>query len=172
MSGRAKAAIAAAVTAGMSLVTFTATTLTMPWESKENVAYWDALGGVWTVCYGETLNVKQGDRYTDRQCLDMLLRRMERDYERPLRACLQGYDGIPFSVKASFLDLAYNVGAPAVCRSTAAKRAAVKNWAGACAAMTWFNRAGGRVVRGLVLRREDGDATRIGDRELCLAGLK
>lgn len=172
MSNRAKAAIAAAVTVGMSVVTFTATTLTMPWESKENVAYWDALGGVWTVCYGETKGVKQGDRYTDQQCLNMLLGRMERDFERPLRACLSGYDGMPFTVKASFLDLAYNVGTPTVCKSTAAKRASVKNWAGACEAMTWFNRAGGRVVRGLVLRRENGDATRIGDRELCLAGLK
>jgi lysozyme len=171
MSRRAKAALAAAAAAGMSLVMFTATTLTMPWESKRNVAYWDSLGGVWTVCYGETQGVKRGDSYTDQQCLDMLLKRMDRDYHRPIAACIPGFAGVPFSVQASFLDLAYNVGTGAVCRSTAAKRAAAKDWDGACEAMTWFNRAGGRVVRGLVLRRENGDQARIGDREICLAGI-
>ncbi|KFL31747.1 glycoside hydrolase [Devosia riboflavina] len=171
MSKRAKTALASAMAIGLSVVAFTATNLTMPWESKRNVAYWDALGSVWTVCYGETQGVKKGDAYTDQQCLDMLLRRMERDYERPLAVCIPNYSSIPFSVKASFLDLAYNVGVGAVCGSTAARRAAAKNWVGACEAMTWFNRAGGRVVRGLQLRREDGDAHRIGDREICLAGL-
>ena len=171
MSRRANTALAVATAAGMSLVMFTATHLTMPWESKQNVAYWDALGQVWTVCYGETRGVKQGDSYTDRQCLDMLMQRMDRDYLRPIAACIPGFETVPFSVKASFLDLSYNIGVGAVCASTAAKRAASRNWVGACEAMTWFNRAGGRVVRGLVLRREDGDAVRIGDREMCLAGV-
>ena len=171
MSKRAKAVLAAAVAAGMSLVAFTATSLTMPWEAKRNVAYWDALGGVWTVCYGETKGVRKGDSFTDQQCLDMLLKRMDADYARPLAACVSGWQGVPFSVKASFLDLAWNVGVGAVCKSTAVKRAAAKDWPGACDAMTWFNRAGGKVVRGLDLRRKDGDAARIGDREICLAGL-
>jgi lysozyme len=170
-SKRAKTAIAAALASGMSVVAFTASTLTVPWEGKSNVAYWDALGKVWTVCYGETLGVKRGDRYTDTECMAMLLKRMSADYETPLRACLVNYDSIPFSVKASFLDLAWNVGVPAACRSTAAKRAGARNWAGACEAMTWFNKASGRFVRGLDLRRKEGDATRIGAREICLAGL-
>lgn len=171
MSKRAKTAIAAAVAAGLSLVTFTATNLTMSWEAKRNVAYWDALGGVWTVCYGETQGVKKGDTYTDKQCLDMLLKRMDVDYARPLSGCVVGWGDVPFTVKASFLDLAWNVGVGAVCKSTAAKRAATKDWRGSCEAMTWFNRAGGKVVRGLDLRRKNGDAARIGDREICLAGL-
>lgn len=171
MSRRAKAALGLAAAAGMSLTLFTATYLAAPWESKRNVAYWDGLGKVWTVCYGETLNVKQGDRYSDQQCMDMLLRRMEQDYRAPISRCISGFTSMPFGVQASFLDLAYNIGVGAVCGSTAARRAAAKDWAGACQAMTRFNRAGGKVVRGLQLRREDGDALRIGDREICLAGL-
>jgi lysozyme len=171
MSARAKTALAAAVIAGMSLVAFTATNLTQPWEDKRNVAYWDAIGKVWTVCWGETKGVEQNDRYTDQQCLDMLLTRMGRDYEAPLSRCVVGWRTVPFSVKASFLDLSWNVGVSAVCKSTAAKRAAAMDWTGACEAMTWFNRAGGQVIRGLDLRRKEGDATRIGDRELCLAGV-
>ncbi|TCN30359.1 lysozyme [Sinorhizobium americanum] len=171
MSKRAKTALAAAIAAGMSVVAFTASTLTIPWEGKENVAYWDPLGKVWTVCYGETLGVKRGDRYTDAECMQMLLKRMGRDYEVPLKACIDKFDAMPFSVRASFLDLSWNVGVAAVCRSTAAKRAMARNWAGACEAMTWFNKAAGRVVRGLDLRRKEGDTTRIGEREICLAGI-
>lgn len=170
MSRRGKAAVAGAIAAGISVLAFTATTLTMPWEAKRNVAYWDAIGGVWTVCYGETKGVKKGDSYTDDQCLKMLLTRLGRDYETPLRRCITGYDGMPFGVKASFLDLAWNVGVSAVCRSTAATLATNKNYADACEAMTRFNRSGGQFVRGLDLRRKDGDAARIGEREICLAG--
>jgi lysozyme len=169
MSRRARTALAAG--AMMSVVAFTATYLTKPWESKENVAYWDSLGRVWTVCYGETQGVKEGDRYTDQQCEDMLMRRMDRDYLRPISACISGFETAPFSVKVSFLDLAYNIGVGAVCRSTAARRAAAKDWPGACEAMTWFNRAGGKVIRGLKLRREEGDEYRIGEREICLEGI-
>lgn len=170
-SKRGKSALAVAAATGVSLLVFTATTLTMPWEAKRNVAYWDAIGGVWTVCYGETAGVKPGDRYTDQQCLDMLLKRMDVDYLRPLQKCIPGFDRAPFGVRASFLDLSWNVGVRAVCWSTAAKRAAVKDWAGACEAMTSFNKAGGKVIRGLDLRRKDGDAARIGEREICLASV-
>jgi len=170
-SKRAKTALGVAAATGMSLVIFTATYLTMPWESKRNVAYWDAIGHVWTVCYGETKGVKQGDSYTDQQCLDMLKRRLLADYEQPLRQCIANFDSVPFSVQASFLDLAWNVGVAAVCNSTAARRAEAKDWPGACDAMAWFNKAGGHVVKGLDLRRKNGDAARIGDREICLAGV-
>lgn len=168
---RAKNALAAAAAAGLSLVAFTSLMLTQPWESKRNVAYWDAIGHVWTVCYGETKGVKQGDHYTDQQCLDMLRTRMTADYEQPLRWCIANFDKEPFSVRASFLDLAWNVGVGAVCTSTAAKRAEAGDWPGACEAMTRFNKAAGKVVKGLDLRRKEGDAVRIGERELCLAGL-
>lgn len=168
MSKRAKAALAS----GLGVVALTATYLTVPWESVENRAYWDSIGKVWTVCAGETKGVKPGDVYTDKQCSDMLMRRLEADYRRPLQKCIRGFDGAPLSVQAAFLDLSYNVGVGAVCGSTAARRAMAKDWPGACEAMTWFNKAGGRVIRGLDLRRKDGDAQRIGERELCLEGLK
>jgi lysozyme len=170
-SGRAKGALAAAAVAGLSLVAFTATNLTMPWEAKRNVAYYDSLGRTWTVCYGETKGVKKGDAYTDRQCMDMLTRRLDADYLTPLRRCVPGFDLAPFSVRAAMLDLSYNVGVQTVCISTAAKELAAQHWLSACDAMTWFNRAGGRVIPGLDLRRKNGDRTRIGEHELCTAGI-
>lgn len=167
VSKRAKAALAS----GLGLVALTATYLTAPWEGTKNLAYWDSLGKVWTVCTGETKGVKKGDRYTDEQCAAMLYETLEKDYRRPLQACVKGYDKLPLSLQASMLDAGYNVGVGAICRSTAARRVEAGDYKGACNALTWFNKAGGKTIRGLVLRRENGDATRIGELELCLAGL-
>ncbi|MFB9952020.1 lysozyme [Rhizobium puerariae] len=168
MSKRAKAALAS----GLGLVALTATYLTEPWEDTKNLAYWDALGKVWTVCTGETKGVKKDDRYTDAECKEMLYETLEKDYHRPLQKCVKGFDKLPLSLQASLLDAAYNVGTGAICRSTAARRAEAKNYAGACQAVTWFNKAGGKTIRGLVLRREYGDANRMGELELCLEGVK
>jgi lysozyme len=42
-----------------------------------------------------------------------------------------------------------------VCDSTLRKMANVGDWVGACAQLDRWNKAGGRVVRGLVYRRAD-----------------
>lgn len=167
MSKRAKAALAS----GLGLVALTATYLTAPWEGTRNLAYWDSLGKVWTVCTGETKGVRKGDYHSDEECAAMLYETLEKDYRRPLQKCIRNYDKLPVSLQASFLDAAYNLGAGTICKSTAAARAMAGNYRGSCHAITWFNRAGGRTIRGLVLRREMGDAMRIGELELCLAGL-
>lgn len=166
-SKRAKAALAS----GLGLVALTATYLTAPWEGMENHAYYDQLGRVWTVCLGETKGVQKGDYYTDRQCREKLVTRLENDFRQPLRKCIRGFDQAPISVQASMLDLSYNIGTGAACKSTAARRMSERQWRAACNAMTAFNRAGGKVVDGLKKRRELGDAQRIGELELCLAGL-
>lgn len=167
MSKRAKTALAS----GLGLVALTATYLTLPWEGKRNLAYYDSLGRVWTVCVGETKSVKKGDWHSDEECLEMLHTRLEKDYRRPLQRCVANFDDLPISLQAAMLDAAYNVGVGAICGSTAAKRARAGSYRDACHALTRFNRAGGRVIRGLVKRREHGDENRIGELELCLTGL-
>ncbi len=52
------------------------------------------------------------------------------------------------------VSLAYNIGPTAYCASTAAKRFNRFDYKGGCEAITWFNRAGGRVLAGLSARRE------------------
>lgn len=166
-SKRAKAVL----TSGLGLVALTATYLTAPWEGMENQAYYDKLGKVWTVCLGETKGVQKGDYFTDKQCRNKLIMRLENDFRQPLRKCIRTFDQAPISVQASMLDLSYNIGTGAACKSTAARRMSDRQWRAACNAMTAFNRAGGKVVEGLKKRRELGDAWRIGELELCLAGL-
>ncbi len=51
------------------------------------------------------------------------------------------------------VSLAYNIGVRRYCTSTARARFNARDYTGGCTALTWWNRAGGRVVRGLVNRR-------------------
>jgi GH24 family phage-related lysozyme (muramidase) len=134
------------------------------WEGLELTAYRD-VAGVLTVCYGETKGVRAGDTYTRAQC-DAMLAREVISY----RAGIHG--AIDPDVRTAhlaplrdvaFVSLAYNVGVSAAGGSTAVRRLNAGNISGACAALTWWNKAGGRVIRGLVNRRAE-------EQEICLAG--
>lgn len=174
MASRRSKRAAAALASGLGLVAMTITYLTVPWEGRENRAYWDRIGRVWTICSGDTLNVKPGMVLSDKQCDAKTYERMERDYHQPLRRCVKGFDRMPISVQAALLDLSWNMGVGTVCKSTAARRARSGDYPGACEAVTWFNKGGRprKVVPGLVHRRENGDARRMGEYELCMEGLK
>jgi lysozyme len=169
LSARAKKALAFG--AGAGLVAMVATYLVEPWEHVANRAYWDKLGGVWTICGGITEGVKPGQYLTDDECRRLTLSKLEKDYHQPLARCVPGFDAKPLGWQGAALDEAWNIGVAAFCRSTAAARARAGDIAGSCHAMTWFNRAGGKVILGLKKRREFGDASRMGELELCLEGV-
>lgn len=135
------------------------------WEGVRLVAYPDQFAnGLPTVCFGETRGVKLGDKYTLDQCKKMLGNALV-DFETGMRRCLKNPDAIPDESYVAFLSLSYNIGTNAFCGSTVARRANAGNLKGACDAISWWNKAGGRVVRGLVNRRAD-------ERKLCLKGLR
>ena len=150
--------------------------LIKPWEGLVLTSHWDPYAKIWDICYGETrINgkpVTAGMRFTKAECDQMLVRRVIADYYLPLVDGVPAYLQAPDSVQATLLSGAYNFGAPAARRSTAARHVTAGRYAEACAAQTAFNRAGGQVVNGLVKRREMGDAQRLGEAELCLSGLK
>lgn len=121
------------------------------WEGKRNTAYKDIVG-VWTVCYGETRNVKKGDKHSDATCDAMLADRLV-EFEQGNRKCMRNPDAVPDSVYIAGISLAYNIGTGAWCNSTMRKRIDAGDYKGACEALKRFNRAGGKVVKGLVNRR-------------------
>lgn len=133
------------------------------WEGLRMTAYRDIVG-VPTVCYGETRGVHLGDRHSKADCDAMLLASLRR-HEAGMRKCLKAPDRIPEKSYIAFVSLTYNIGVGAFCRSTAARRLNAGDVRGACEAATWFNKAGGRKVRGLVNRRA-------AEKDLCLEGLK
>lgn len=132
------------------------------WEGLKTEAYRDIVG-VPTVCYGETRGVKMGDRYTKEQCLAMLQVGVS-DFYAKLEPCMTNKN-IPVGVQASLLELAYNVGTGAVCKSTMMRLANQGKYKEACDELGKWVRAGGMRVKGLENRRADSKVS------LCLKGL-
>lgn len=147
--------------------------LVIKWEGEHrcadaphlHCAYRDIVG-VPTLCYGETLRVRLGDRATDKECRQKLEQRLTDDF----RAGLHVYFTDQTKARrlsperdAAYVSLAYNVGIRGAGRSTATRRLNAGDIAGGCEALTWWNKAGGRVVRGLVHRRTV-------ERQLCMTG--
>lgn len=137
------------------------------WEGLKLVAYPDRLAhGIPTVCFGETRGVKLGDSYTVDECKAMLGDALV-EFETGMRRCLTNPDAIPDKSYVAFLSLAYNIGTgpKGFCGSTVARRANAGDLRGACEAIVRWNRAGGKVVQGLINRRAD-------ERRWCLEGVK
>lgn len=132
------------------------------WEGVKTVAYKDIVG-VPTVCFGETRGVKMGDRYTMDECRAMLGDALV-EFETNMRKCLKAPDSIPDKPYTAFLSLSYNIGTGAFCGSTVARKANEGDLKGACNAIPAWNRAGGRVVKGLVNRRAE-------EQKICLEGV-
>lgn len=149
----AAAAVALAVAAALPVVS--------KWEGLRLKPYYDIVG-VKTVCYGETRGVQ--DRvYTKAECDAMLAGGLEEFYAK-IDPCMP--DDVPPKAAGMFLSLAYNVGPGAFCRSKTLQGAfARKDYVAACNGMKLFNKAGGRVVQGLVNRRAE-------EAKLCIAGLR
>ena len=143
----------------------------IPWEGLVLKSHWDPFAKIWDICYGETKGIGPGMTKTRAECKDMLLRRVYGDYYQQIVKCSPNLSHSPVSVRASMISGSYNFGVGAWCRSTAKIRVEAGQWRAACEAQTAFNRAGGQIVRGLVNRREMGDAQRIGEAELCVSGL-
>lgn len=147
--------------------------LVKPWEGRSLTAYLDTIAQppVWTICDGDTQGVKPGLVETPAGCDRRLATRMVRDYRARLAACISNWSDAPLSWRAMMNSLAWNIGANAACRSTAARLGRSGRWLESCTAATAFNRVGGRMVIGLARRRGMGDAARIGEGELCASGM-
>lgn len=126
------------------------------WEGIRYTPYRDAVG-VLTVCYGSTTNVEAGRTYTKQECDDRLAADMAAA-DLAVKRCLPMHM-LP-QIEAALTSLVFNVGPRAVCGSTIQREALANDWPGACAAIDAWKYAGGRVFRGLELRRAD-------ERALC-----
>jgi len=157
MKNSTKGGVAGAAAAAMILL---AGTFLQPWEGRELRAYQDIVG-VWTICDGETRGVKPGDVATPAEC-DKKLYASLSEFKVGLDRCLV----YPTSTKtgAALLSWTYNVGLGAACGSTLVRLANQGRLAEACDQLLRWNRAAGRVVKGLTNRRE-------AERKLCLEGL-
>jgi len=127
-------------------------------EGYRSRAYDDGVG-VQTIGFGSTQHldgrpVKPGDTVTPERALLMLARDADRLW-REAAACIADVPLAPHEA-AAYQSLVYNIGASAFCRSTLVRKLkqSPPDYAGACAEIKRWTRAGGRELPGLVKRRE------------------
>ena len=124
-------------------------------EGKRLTAYDDGVG-VWTIGYGTIkypngVRVKKGDTCTDAQAESYLkndLVKFESAINRLVEVPLNQNQ---FDALASFT---YNLGETNLSKSTLLKKLNAKDYLGAADQFLVWNRAGGKVLTGLVRRRE------------------
>ncbi|PBC01717.1 lysozyme [Mesorhizobium sp. WSM3860] len=133
-------------------------------EGEKLVAYRDSVG-VPTIGFGHTAGVHMGMVITHQQALDLL-----RQDTAAHRTGLHRYFTtetinvrLPATRDAAYTSLAFNVGAAGAGKSTATRRLNAGDVAGGCQALTWFDEAGHRVLRGLWERRQQ-------EKALCMIG--
>lgn len=150
---------AGAIGATSGAVMAAAVALISPWEGLSTKPYFDIVH-VKTVCYGETAadRVDLNRTYTPAECRELLKSSLVK-YDNGLKSCL--HVALPDSVHVAFLSATYNIGTKGFCHSSMARLADAGDFRGACDALLNWNRAGGRVIRGLDNRRH-------AERDVCM----
>lgn len=124
-------------------------------------AYRDIIGTP-TACDGITSGVRMGMTFKPVQC-DAMLERELIAHAAPIVKCVPKLYGRPHQIIAA-VSLSYNIGAAGFCKSSIARAWNAGQWRAGCDRFPLFNRAGGKPVRGLTLRRAR-------ERAECLKGL-
>ncbi|MGQ0530005.1 MAG: lysozyme [Panacagrimonas sp.] len=113
--------------------------------------------GIVTACVGHTATARLDKRYTAQECEDLLVSDLiahHQDVQRCVNVPLQDHQ------RAAFVSFAFNVGGEKFCDSTLVRKLNAGDTAGACAELSRWIKAGGKVLPGLVKRRAD-------ERALC-----
>ncbi|EMF7563581.1 lysozyme [Serratia marcescens] len=154
MSASLKKKLSAAIAGGATAI---AAVLIPSLEGVEYKPYRDVVG-VLTVCYGHTgPDIIPDKTYTEAECkalLDKDLVPFSRSVERSVKVPASEYQ------KAALISFSYNVGVKAFESSTLLKKLNAGDSRGACDEMRRWNKAGGKVWKGLINRREV-------EREIC-----
>lgn len=140
----------------------TAADIIRKWEGLRLKAYPDpgTGGNPWTIGYGHTRNVKKGDTCTEEQALAWLAEDMADAYRIVDNAVT-----VPLTTKQrdALCSFVFNVGGGAFQKSTLLRLLNEGNYTGSAAQFPRWNKAGGKVMPGLVKRRGE-------ERSLFLTG--
>jgi lysozyme len=120
------------------------------WEGYSGTAYQDIVN-IWTIGFGTTAGVKKGQTIDPVKALQRKLTDVQK-FEGALKQCIK----VPLHQHEydAYLSLAYNIGPTAFCNSTLVRRLNESQYDLACREILRWDKAGGKPVRGLTLRRE------------------
>jgi lysozyme len=119
-------------------------------EGCRLTAYDDGVG-VWTIGYGHTVGVKPGDEITQEQADEWFSEEAEQFSNKVQVLVMVEINQNQFDALVS---LAYNIGVGALSRSTLLRKLNEGDYQGAAEQFDVWNRGGGKVMLGLVRRRE------------------
>ncbi len=120
-------------------------------EGYSDTAIIPIKGDVPTLGFGTTEGVKMNDKITPPKALARALQDIQK-YEGSIKKCVTvplyqyEYD--------AYVSFSYNVGSSNFCNSTLVKKLNAKDYEGACKELLRWDRAKGRVVPGLTVRRK------------------
>ncbi len=135
--------------------------LIAPREGLKLNAYQDVVG-IWTQCYGNTKNVDRKNPKTEEQCTTELAQEIRSHNEQMMK-----YVKVPLTPwqEAAFTSFVYNVGVGAWKSSTMLKLLNQGKYEQACYQLLRWDKAKGKIVKGLTNRRES-------ELEVCLGNNK
>jgi lysozyme len=121
-------------------------------EGYKDDAYIPIPGDVPTIGFGTTEGVKMGDKTTPVKALQRAMQDVQK-FEGAVKQCVK----VPLHQYEydAYISLAYNIGSGAFCRSTLVKKLNAQDYEGACKEILRWDRAQGKVLRGLTLRRQE-----------------
>lgn len=137
------------IAAGASATLVAAGSLAYMFEGEVRRTYVDPVG-VLTACAGSTKDVRLGQVFTDYECTQRLIDDL-RTAESAVNRCTPF---IPETMKPALISFTFNVGSGAYCSSTLAKLANKGEYVAACQQLYRWVYAGGKVLPGLVKRRD------------------
>lgn len=130
-------------------------------EDEKLTSYQDIVG-VWTICSGETFGVNPTDKLTKDECK---LLSQSRIGQFMLEIVPEIHYPISAPTLAAHTSFAYNIGLAGYKRSSTLRLTNQGDVAGGCKAMALWNKANGKISKGLINRRNE-------EIKLCLSGVK
>lgn len=108
--------------------------------------------GIWTLGYGQTQDIKQGMTWTQQQADDDLIKTAMSVLDRAVK-----YSPILATANieklAAIADFIYNLGVGNYAKSTLKKQVDAGNWIAASSEIKKWNKAAGKELKGLTVRR-------------------
>lgn len=127
-----------------------ASDLIKKFEGCELTAY-KCPAGIWTIGWGETQGVKEGMKWTQEQA-DATFERRVKEFMFGVLNASPVLRNRPEKL-AACTSFAYNFGVPAYIKSSVCRNTNKEAWTAAANAFALWNKAGGKVLNGLVRRR-------------------
>jgi lysozyme len=121
-------------------------------EGYRESAYIPVAGDVPTIGFGDTHNVKIGDKTDPIRALIKLSQHTE-SFQKDLKRCIGDVPMYQHEWDA-IVSWSYNVGTGAACKSTLVKNLKMRDYSAACKELLKWNKFNGKELKGLTARRQ------------------